>query len=225
MNKFIAFSFLPLSILLFACNNSKTVTGAPNGGSELLYQSIWKLTEVQSSAVPAETKANLALTPGEVNKATGNTGCNRMNGTFVLSSDHNIKFSPLATTRMTCVDENLSSIEKKYLDALTQTNKWSIIGDELQLLNSEIIVAKFKGQKAPNAEQAKLNGTWELNYISGPRIAFDGLFPNKKPTIIFSLPEEQVSGNGSCNGYSSVIKLDGNNITFKDPLSTMMACE
>jgi len=42
---------------------------------------------------------------------------------------------------------------------------------------------------------SKLEGTWELNYISGPRIAFDGLYPNKKPTINFDTKENRVSGN------------------------------
>lgn len=46
---------------------------------------------------------------------------------------------------------------------------------------------------------SKLDGTWELNYISGPRIAFDGLYPDKKPTIVFDSKENRVSGNSSCN--------------------------
>src|SRR6218665_3958733 len=49
---------------------------------------------------------------------------------------------------------------------------------------------------------SKLEGTWELNYITGPRITFDGLFPNKKPTIIFNTKDNQVSGNNSCNTYT-----------------------
>ena len=34
---------------------------------------------------------------------------------------------------------------------------------------------------------ASLDGTWELNYVAGPRIAFNGLYPNNKPTITFDL--------------------------------------
>ncbi len=72
---------------------------------------------------------------------------------------------------------------------------------------------------------SKLNGIWELNYISGPRIAFDGLFPKTKPTIIFHLPDTLVTGNGGCNGYSCPVRLNGNKISFGDALSTMMYCE
>lgn len=73
---------------------------------------------------------------------------------------------------------------------------------------------------------ASLEGTWQLNYITGPRIAFDGLYPGKKPTITFDLKEKRVSGNNSCNHYFGGLLLDGNTINFKDAKMgmTMMAC-
>ena len=79
--------------------------------------------------------------------------------------------------------------------------------------------------KKANAKTASLDGTWELNYITGPRIAFGGLYPNKKPTIIFDLKENRVSGNASCNSYSGKLNVDGNKISFKDPIAmTKMMC-
>jgi heat shock protein HslJ len=71
-----------------------------------------------------------------------------------------------------------------------------------------------------------LDGTWQLNYISGPRIAFDGLYPDKKPTISFDLNENRVSGNNSCNQYFGTLKVEGNKINFKDAKMgmSMMAC-
>jgi len=81
------------------------------------------------------------------------------------------------------------------------------------------------GQNTAAKETVQLSGAWELTYISGPKIAFAGLFPNKKPLIFFDFPTEEASGNGGCNGYSVKVKVDGNKITFGDALSTMMACE
>jgi heat shock protein HslJ len=79
--------------------------------------------------------------------------------------------------------------------------------------------------KVPIAHANSLEGTWELNYLSGPRIAFEGLFPEKKPTIIFELIENRVSGNSSCNNYSGKLNLDGNKINFKTPMAmTRMMC-
>ncbi len=69
------------------------------------------------------------------------------------------------------------------------------------------------------------NTTWELKYISGPRIAFDGLFPEKKPQISFDKETTKVSGTDSCNGYSADYELDGNAISFGEPgITTMMFC-
>ncbi|MBC7846103.1 MAG: META domain-containing protein [Flavobacterium sp.] len=72
-----------------------------------------------------------------------------------------------------------------------------------------------------------LEGAWKLNYITGPRIAFDGLYPNNKPTIVFDLKGNKVSGNNSCNQYFGALLLDGNKINFKDAKlgMTMMACQ
>lgn len=69
------------------------------------------------------------------------------------------------------------------------------------------------------------NTTWELEYISGPRIAFDGLYPDKKPKITFDKTTNKVSGNNSCNGYSADYTLNGSSISFgENGPSTMMYC-
>ncbi|MCX2484607.1 META domain-containing protein [Pedobacter sp. MR2016-24] len=70
------------------------------------------------------------------------------------------------------------------------------------------------------------NATWELEYISGPRIAFEGLYPNKKPLITFNTTTNSVSGNSGCNGYSAKYTLNGKAISFGEPgPATMMFCE
>lgn len=67
---------------------------------------------------------------------------------------------------------------------------------------------------------SKLEGTWELNYITGPRIAFDGLYPDKKPVINFNTKENLVSGNNSCNSYTGKLNATENKIDFTGPMAT-----
>jgi heat shock protein HslJ len=70
-----------------------------------------------------------------------------------------------------------------------------------------------------------LNGTWELNYITGPRIAFDGLYPDKKPVITFDVAGSKVTGNSSCNNFNGKLNVTGNKINFNDPMAmTRMMC-
>jgi heat shock protein HslJ len=79
--------------------------------------------------------------------------------------------------------------------------------------------------KMANGQKAALQGAWELNYISGPRIAFGGLYPDNKPTITFNLKEDRVSGKNSCNSYSGTLNADGSKINFKQPMMvTKMFC-
>lgn len=80
-------------------------------------------------------------------------------------------------------------------------------------------------QKEINQNDDLYGGIWQLEYISGPRIAFDGLFPNKKPEISFNQVNSEVVGNNSCNGYSASYSLNDNSISFGDPgITTMMYC-
>ena len=87
-----------------------------------------------------------------------------------------------------------------------------------------LLVVSCATQK--NVDSEKLyNTAWELEYISGPRIAFEGLYPDKKPKITFDKTTNKVSGNNSCNGYSADYTLTGNSISFGEPgPATMMFC-
>lgn len=93
-----------------------------------------------------------------------------------------------------------------------------------------IVLAAFTlfscaNKKMVTTKDISLNGTWELNYISGPRIAFEGLYPDRKPTLIFDLEENRVSGNSSCNSFSGTLKIEGNKIDFNTPMAmTKMFC-
>jgi heat shock protein HslJ len=76
-----------------------------------------------------------------------------------------------------------------------------------------------------NGGLSQLSGTWELNYISGPRIAFNGLYPAVKPIIKFEIAEKRFSGNTSCNSFSGSLVADDTTINFTAPfIMTKMAC-
>jgi heat shock protein HslJ len=64
-----------------------------------------------------------------------------------------------------------------------------------------------------------------MNHISGPRIAFNGLYPATKPVIEFNTREKKFSGNTSCNSFSGTLVADDSTISFSEPLTmTKMAC-
>jgi len=97
----------------------------------------------------------------------------------------------------------------------------------LALTIAFLTISACDSTKSPIKTAGSLEGTWQLNYITGQRIAFDGLYSNKKPTIAFDLKEYKVSGNNSCNQYFGTLLVDGNQINFKDAKMgmTMMTCQ
>jgi heat shock protein HslJ len=83
----------------------------------------------------------------------------------------------------------------------------------------------LKNTVEASSDLSKLGGSWELSYISGPRIAFNGLYPGQKPTLVFDLADKKVSGNSSCNSFSGKLNADDTSINFNQPMAvTKMAC-
>lgn len=90
---------------------------------------------------------------------------------------------------------------------------------------SVISCATTKNNSASNDHDKLYGVTWELEYISGPRIAFDGLFPDRKPQITFNRENQKAEGNNSCNGYSAAYTIKEDAISFGEPgPTTMMYC-
>jgi heat shock protein HslJ len=76
-----------------------------------------------------------------------------------------------------------------------------------------------------SSDLSKLGGSWELNYISGPKIAFNGLYPGRKPNLQIDLANKRLTGNSSCNSFSGELVADDTSINFNKPMiATKMAC-
>ncbi|GFD81050.1 hypothetical protein KUL118_39120 [Tenacibaculum sp. KUL118] len=96
---------------------------------------------------------------------------------------------------------------------------------KLSFVFAAILLITVSCAKKDTAEQL-YGTTWELEYISGPRIAFEGLFPDKKPQLTFDKETKKATGNNGCNGYAAKFTLgEENAISFGEPgPTTMMYC-
>lgn len=99
-----------------------------------------------------------------------------------------------------------------------------IIASGFTMLAFAFLLTHCSGSKNTAASSNNLQGTWVLTYITGSRIAFDGLYPDKKPYLSFDTQQKRINGNTSCNTINTSYTLDGNKISFQDGMSTMMAC-
>ncbi len=112
---------------------------------------------------------------------------------------------------------------KALITTLKNSNTMKIEHNLIALLFAIALAACSTSKKTTNDQL--FDKTWELEYLSGPRIAFEGLYPEKKPTITFSKASKRVAGNNSCNGYATNFTLDGKSISFGKPMATtMMYC-
>ena len=138
---------LAIFFLIAGCHSTKPVIAVASGGSEMLFMNQWNLTELEgrSVVITAGTQPHLLFFPGQISRVSGSTGCNKLNGSFVLSAANSMTFSPLATTKMACVGDN---VESRFLAVLGKVSNWSIINKQLLLKNGKIITAKLNAVTA-----------------------------------------------------------------------------
>lgn len=198
------------------------MTGTKSSANKNLYQYKWYLSVLDGKPYTFDGSNNdytwLLFNEGNPAKVSGFTGCNRLMGPVELKGEDYMKFSPIATTKMACP----GNIESTFLHALASVDNYRIANNQLFLNSGNVEVAKLNGV---SMEMDKLSGKWELDYISGPKISFEGLYPDKKPFISFNFSSNELMGNTTCNGFSAKFSINGNKIHFTDPLKTMIFCE
>ena len=95
----------------------------------------------------------------------------------------------------------------------------------LVLLVVIIVVVGCNTAKSSTATVSIYNTTWELEHISGTKIAFEGLYPEVKPTLILNEKEMTYGGNSSCNAYTGSFTYENNLLQFGQTTQTMRFCE
>ena len=216
------FFIFSIVCLITACDTAKKAA-SNNVSPDPLFGTKWKLTELNGKPVADKINGKEPfLELQEVDKRyAASGGCNGIGGQFTFSKNGRIQFSQGMSTMMAC--ENME-VETQLKNALIATDNYTINGNTLSLNKARMApLARFQAVN-PSVADNELNGTWEVDYISGTRIAFDGLYPGKRPVITFNLTDNKATGNSSCNNFNTTFTIDGSNITFNDPMSTKMAC-
>lgn len=224
MNKNVA--IIASALLLFLLHSCGVFEGKIMEAVDGIYETKWKLVELNGQPVADKVngKEPFISFEKETKRYSASGGCNGMGGTFEVEGNK-IKFSQGISTMMACID---MTVENGFRTIFGNIVEYAIEVDPvskiktLSLYKDKTTLAKFTLPELKT--NAKLDGTWELDYISGPRIAFEGLYPNNKPTIQFDLEKSQISGNGSCNNYFGPVNIDGSNIKFGAIGATKMYC-
>lgn len=208
-------------LALASCSALKKNSGKPDSdnASATIIGKKWQLIEIGGKAVSGQVNGRVPFLKLEEKSYSANGGCNGIGGELTFSTNGKIKFAQGMSTMMACPD---MSIEQALSKALITADNYSLSNGILSLNKAKMApLATFKLME----EKQNLSGTWELDYISGPRIAFEGLYPNRKPTITFNIQDGKINGNSSCNNYNATFKTNDHQISFGPIMSTKMACE
>ena len=119
------------------CSNTKELTAQ----TEALFRKKWQLAELQGQPISDTVRSSFEFTPGKI---SGTTGCNRLSAGFVAGRNQTIRFSPEATTKMACTNENAAALETRFLEALSKSTRWDIQGGQLLLGDGGSTLIKFR---------------------------------------------------------------------------------
>lgn len=113
----------PTEVVLWLAQVIDEAASAPSG----LQGTAWRLEDLGGAGMLDRVQATLEFP--EAGKVAGNGSCNRFFGTVGVSGEA-IKFGPLGSTRMACV-EAVANQEGKYLKALQEAERFTLDGSTL----------------------------------------------------------------------------------------------
>ncbi len=115
---------LGLLALLAGCTSRTSAPASPAG----LAGSRWRLEKLGDQTAIPGVEATLEFP--EEGKVAGRGSCNRFFGTVEVSGG-TIRFGPLASTKMACIEDAANQQEGKYLGALQAAERFEFDGPVL----------------------------------------------------------------------------------------------
>ncbi|MGH3045095.1 MAG: META domain-containing protein [Gaiellaceae bacterium] len=149
---------------------------------------------------------------GEDGTASGSSGCNQWGGSYTFDGD-TVELGEIAMTSMGCPPP-ADEVERAYMEALQQANRWRLEDEELVLLDDDAELLRY-GAASPV-------GDWQaIGLLQGD--AFTSLLEGTEITASFD-EDGALSGSAGCNTYNSTYTTEGGTIEVAEPSSTRMAC-
>ena len=110
---------------------------AKKSATAALQDAYWKLDSLNGETIQTAEKQKQAhfVLHAQESKVTGFSGCNKFTGQYAVETKNNeLKFAQLVSTQMACINQNFN--ENDFLSALSQTTKYKVNGQKLNLLSA-----------------------------------------------------------------------------------------
>ena len=121
---------LATTAIVSACATTTSLNSA-----QTLDHSTWVATQIQGTQLVSSNNPRSPHIQFEssTQSFSGSDGCNRIRGSF-KTENNQLKLGPVMSTKMACIGDN-AAVSRQYLDALSQTQRYSLKANTLQLLD------------------------------------------------------------------------------------------
>ncbi len=197
-------------------------TSSMESASETTFENtLWSLTTLtypdgSINELFPETKITIQFADGEFNGAA----CNQYFGAYELDGN-NLSLGPIGSTQKLCLPEEINMQEGAYLTQLGNVAQYELAADTLTLFDADgnaLLVYEA-------TEPATLTNTlWEVIGYNNGRGGVVSVIIDTRITAQFG-EDGTLSGNASCNNYTTGYEVDGENININELVAaTLMAC-
>lgn len=151
-----------------------------------------------------------------------NAGCNHLFADFRLEGDR-LEVGPVGGTEMGCSPELMA--QDSWLSGVL-TGSLTVTTEPLALTKGEVVL-----ELTPRAEVSPdlplVGTTWTLNgFIDGETASSLPMLPSGSTPPTLELKADGTAGWGTgCNGAGSRYEVNGGQVTWIEPVQTLMACE
>ena len=213
---------LTLLLISLAVSGCSAQSGAESPGSLI---GAWTLTAYGTAAAPtpAVQGTTAGLTFNEDGTVTGSSGCNGLGGDYSIDGDQ-ITFGEFVSTLMAC-DDPIMAQEQAAHNVMNGTATYKIEGDTLTITNNGMVLVFTRGAPVtqPPSSPASLTGAWKLTSYGSADVMSSAL-PDVEAGLTFN-EDGTVTGTSGCNDFGGGFSVEGDQITFKEIVSTLKLCD
>lgn len=228
-----------MSILLAACQAAEpqveptpaptvapppSATAAPAVDVAALYNVQWALAAYGDPANPTVPPRSIQITAvfTPEGQLSGNNGCNNYSASYTATPDGFMSIEPtIAMTMMACPEEQMNA-EAAYMEALAKVTAFNFTG-------SGDLVIRYETASGDEGLLVYVRGAVPLvatNWLLvsyGDPVNPTAALPGLPVTATFS-EDGTLSGNSSCNTYTTSYEVDGEALSVAVIASTMRFC-